>query len=176
MTKLKDVQMEVGEWSEENFGAEQPSHYPLMGAGEELGELIHSILKRKQGIRQDEEDVGVEAERDAVGDIGVYLMDFLYREGYVIDTTEPIRANTEDMVEEMSEAEVIGTLYGSYGQLWQQYPDFIENFVLQRVVMVFIALDVLCQLRDDLGGFEECLELAWYGEVKDRNWNSDVEV
>jgi len=176
MKQLKDIQMEVGEWSEENFGTEQPSYYPLMGAGEEIGELIHSILKRHQGIREEDEDVGIEAERDAVGDIGIYLMDFLYREGYVLDTTEPIRKNTEDMVDSMDEGEVIGCLFNSYGRLWRQYPDFREEQSLQSVVMVFITLDVLCQQREKLGGFEYCVERAWYDEVQDRDWDADVEA
>lgn len=173
MNELVDIQMQVGEWSEENFGAGQPSSYPLMGAGEEIGELIHSILKQKQGIRLDEEDVGVDAERDAIGDIGIYLMDFLYREGYVLDTTEPIRKNTQDMVNNMGEEEVIGCLYGSYSRIWEQYPEFGEENCLQSVVMMFICLDVLAQKRDGLQGLKYSIEYAWYDEVKDRDWDAD---
>ena len=102
---LRRLQDEVGEWSRENFGEEQPDIYPLMGAVEEVGELHHSVLKQLQGIRLEEEDVGEEAELDAVGDIIVYLADF-------------------------------------------------------------------CERRDL--SLAEAVELAWYGEVKDREWDSDV--
>jgi hypothetical protein len=174
MVRLIDVQIEVGEWSNENFG-EQPSSNALMGAGEEMGELIHSILKRKQGIRMDEEDVGVEAERDAIGDIAIYLMDFLYREGFMLDLTEPIREDTQNMADDMEEEEVIGLLFSSYARLWDSYDTFEEERTLQSVVMVFICLDVLCQMRERLGGLEYCVDVAWNDEVKEREWDSEVE-
>lgn len=77
---LDDLQRQVGEWSAENFG-DQPATYPLMGSVEELGELHHAVLKDLQGIREDEDGVGHEAELDAVGDIIVYLADFCHRRG-----------------------------------------------------------------------------------------------
>lgn len=77
---LDSLQRQVGEWSVENFG-DQPATYPLLGVGEELGELHHAVLKDLQGIREDEEGVGHEAELDAVGDIIVYLADFCHRRG-----------------------------------------------------------------------------------------------
>lgn len=102
MTDVRTIQEEVASWSEENFG-DQPAINPLLGVGEEYGELIHSVLKQRQGIRLNEDGVGREAEMDAVGDIVIYLMDFCARRG----------------------------------------------------------LD-----------FADCVELAWYGEVRDREWDS----
>lgn len=137
---LRQIQQEVGEWAEENFGtrfdilrsimirngvdpqiadeaidsidplsAESGSDLGAMfcteGVGEENGELMHSVLKRAQGIRLDEDEVGPEAEQDAVGDIIIYLADFCYRRGYDI---------------------------------------------------------------------ADCVEMAWYGEVSEREWDSDT--
>lgn len=80
---LNSLQEEVAEWSEENF-PDQPAENPLLGVGEEYGELTHAVLKDKQGIRLDEADVGPDAEKDAVGDIVVFLADFCSRRGYTL--------------------------------------------------------------------------------------------
>lgn len=71
---LKQFQKEQAAWSHKNFGKQQPFE-PLLGLGEELGELFHSYLKRHQGIR------GSAAEhekkmKDAVGDIQIFLSSF----------------------------------------------------------------------------------------------------
>lgn len=103
-TNLTRLQAAVGEWSQENFGddelimdnlsqrleaggdgADVGALFTVLGVNEEAGELTHSVLKRAQGIRGDEDGVGVEAEKDAVGDIIVYLADFCYRRGYDLD-------------------------------------------------------------------------------------------
>lgn len=101
-----DLQEQVSDWADENFG-DQSSANSLMGAQEELGELTeayleisdlpefvthilrlqvtvgrlnHSVLKRIQGIREDEEGVGEEAEQQAIAKIQDILDD--------IETTE----------------------------------------------------------------------------------------
>lgn len=78
---MNDLQEEVAEWSERNF-PDQPAENPLLGVGEEYGELTHAVLKDKQGIRLDESDVSLEAEKDAVGDMVIFLADFCSRRGY----------------------------------------------------------------------------------------------
>lgn len=103
-TDLQQLQTEVGEWATANFGdadeiqfsinerhdegdpgADIGAMFTAMGAAEEVGELIHSVLKRAQGIRCGESGVGAQAEKDAVGDIIIYLADFCYRRGYDLD-------------------------------------------------------------------------------------------
>lgn len=83
---FEQLQREVGDWSESQFGESQPDLYPLLGVSEEYGELVHSVLKRKQGIRLEDDDVGEIAEIDAVGDMIVYLADFCERRGLDLST------------------------------------------------------------------------------------------
>lgn len=83
---IEHIQQEMGEWGQKNFG-EQPPHRMVKGALEELGEFIHSDLKVEQGIRLQEAGVGPEAEKDAIGDIIMYLCDYTYRAG--LDMPEP---------------------------------------------------------------------------------------
>lgn len=75
---LSELQYQVKVWSRKNFG-DQPSWKPLLGVGEEVGELNHSYLKLSQGIRMNEDHQA--KMRDAVGDIVIYLADFCDREG-----------------------------------------------------------------------------------------------
>lgn len=101
---LSELTTDVGEWAAENFGdrndirnsiakrdkrqtpgADLGALFCTLGVNEEAGELTHSVLKRAQGVRLDEEGVGAPAEKDAVGDIVVYLADFCYRRGYDLD-------------------------------------------------------------------------------------------
>lgn len=110
---LTKLTVDVGEWAEENFGdvdqiganiderrkrrdpgADLGALFCVLGVNEEAGELAHAVLKRAQGIREDEEGVGQEAEMNAVGDIIVYLADFCYRRGY--DLEECVRRAWHD--------------------------------------------------------------------------------
>lgn len=86
---LRVIQREIREWSLRNFGqqvskatgAELGSISPLLGIGEENGELCHVVLKRHQGIRGYDDDAKYQSERDdAIADILVYLCDFANRE------------------------------------------------------------------------------------------------
>lgn len=68
---FKKLQTEHREWSIKNFGEQEVEDFQL-GLIEEVGELAHSVLKRKQGIRNTEgHDLLI---RDAVGDITLYLI------------------------------------------------------------------------------------------------------
>jgi len=71
------LQREVEEWSRKNFG-NQPSHLPLLGAVEEIGELAHAHLKAEQNIRTNEDHSA--AKIDAVADAVIYLADYCARE------------------------------------------------------------------------------------------------
>lgn len=74
----------VRRWAEKNFGPDVPVWQPLLGIGEELGELNHHFLKRAQGIRGTAEEHR-EAMGDAVADIFIYLVDFCNRERIDLD-------------------------------------------------------------------------------------------
>ena len=81
---LLELQKEVWAWSSRNFGDRdrQPSYRPLLGVGEEVGELNHVHLKNEQGIRLGFDRAG---QVDAIGDIVIYLADYCAREGLSLD-------------------------------------------------------------------------------------------
>ena len=70
---MREVQSELKDWVEYNFGG-RPTYHPLLGVVEEVGELSHAFLKMEQGIRVEENHE--ENIRDAIGDILIYLLDF----------------------------------------------------------------------------------------------------
>ena len=68
---------DVGEWADRNFGRVE-SWQPLLGVGEELGELNHAHLKRAQGIRGVDDAQYRKDAIDAVGDIVIFLAHYCY--------------------------------------------------------------------------------------------------
>jgi NTP pyrophosphatase (non-canonical NTP hydrolase) len=75
---LRDLQLQLGPWTEHNFGP-RPSWQPLLGVQEEVGELAHAHLKAAQGIRGTPAEHAA-AKFDAVGDILIFLADYCNRE------------------------------------------------------------------------------------------------
>lgn len=73
--QIAEFQARVGKWVAHNFPINHLCHQPLLGVGEEVGELMHAHLKLEQGIRGTAEEHRA-AMKDAVGDIMVYLADY----------------------------------------------------------------------------------------------------
>lgn len=76
------IQAEHLKWTEKNF-PDQVADDCFKGVVEEVGELAHADLKKKQGIRGDAEGHDAEA-RDAVGDIMIYLMGYCSKRGWAM--------------------------------------------------------------------------------------------
>lgn len=81
-TAIRKVMTEQKAWSLHNFGPTTPENQsdPLIGVIEELGELAHAVLKKKQGIRGTPEEHNA-AMFDAVGDMQIFLLDAMNRFG-----------------------------------------------------------------------------------------------
>lgn len=73
-------EQELSDWATNNF-PDSPPYHPLLGVGEEVGELFHAHLKREQRIRGSEEVHHAKA-KDAIGDIVIYLLDYCRKMGY----------------------------------------------------------------------------------------------
>lgn len=72
-------------WRRKNFGENETVKESLvnqvLGVAEEAGELAHAHLKLRQGIRGSEQGM-LEAEKDAVGDILIFLAGFCSYRGW----------------------------------------------------------------------------------------------
>ena len=83
---LTEFQQEVASWSKMNF-PNGKKYQPLLGVGEEVGELMHAHLKHEQKIRGMEDNkVASAAKMDAIGDIVIYLADYCARNGLSLNT------------------------------------------------------------------------------------------
>jgi len=76
MGDIRNMQVEHDTWVTHNFH-NQPSYQPLLGIGEEVGELMHAHLKAEQSIR----NIDDSAKADALGDIFIYMMSYANAEG-----------------------------------------------------------------------------------------------
>lgn len=212
-TDLTQLQQEVGEWSRENFGTSplhggsgSPPEHAQIGVGEELGELTRSVLKRAQGIDSDEkyaerDDVGPEAEKDAVGDIVIYLADMLHRaEDEQLDFGEGYSRASGDLVYEQmldgddseTPVDMIRVLYSRLGEMsskrlyqlpdeqlektaeeydWADGPPDRLTVLEYDAGAMVVALDVFCQIRGY--DIDGCIQDAWE-EVSGREWNAEV--
>ena len=91
---LQQLQLEVAQWSFEQFGGKHGSGYrPLLGAVEELGELAHAHLKQEQGIRTNEDHQANKI--DAVADTIIYLADYCSQQG--IDLGQAVRVTWSEV-------------------------------------------------------------------------------
>lgn len=70
---IREIQSEQKVWQKKNFG-DSPSHHPLLGISEEVGELCHAHLKQEQGIRNGE-DHNHEI-KDALADIFIFCCSY----------------------------------------------------------------------------------------------------
>ena len=79
---LSKIQEEVHEWVKINFpGTVDNPWAQILGMQEELGELSHAELKKKQAIRHTPEECD-EMAKDAVGDIMVFTMAYCNAKGW----------------------------------------------------------------------------------------------
>lgn len=77
---IQELQDQQRPWVLRNFG-ERPAHWPLLGIGEELGELSHAQLKMEQGIRGSLEEHHA-AQKDAIADCIIFCSDYCSAMGW----------------------------------------------------------------------------------------------
>ena len=79
---IPELQHDSHVWRQANFpDTANDAHLQLLGVVEEVGELSHSELKMRQGIRGTAEE-HTENAKDAVGDIIVYLAGYCSARGF----------------------------------------------------------------------------------------------
>lgn len=83
MSRLEQIQAEVKKWTKENFPSASLWE-PLLGMGEELGELYHAHLKWMQGIRGAPDSLAEEA-KDALGDLLIFTMHYCNLRGWNLE-------------------------------------------------------------------------------------------
>jgi hypothetical protein len=187
---------EVGAWSETYFG-DQPAVNPLLGVGEELGELAdHLASGDGDGVSAVAADAATThdppttdppttQELDSVGDALVFLADFCHRRGIAfgdavedatvgIDEgagTTPTGARDDPLTRAMA---ALGRLHRSVLKRRQGIrldEDRIGRNAEREAVGAFAAS--LAAFADARGyALDDCVRVAWDDEVSDREWDS----
>ena len=80
---LRKIQLDHSVWQTRNFG-KMPTEDSILGIVEEIGELAHHLLKKKQKVRGTPEFHDMKM-KDAIGDIIVFLMGFCTGMGWDIE-------------------------------------------------------------------------------------------
>lgn len=172
MTTFEQLQEEVGIWAYKNFGV-QPSHWCLKGALEEFGELCTSDLKTDQGLADTPKykkrgTVGEEAEKDAIGDIVIYLMDYCYRTEQQVDFAHiPPEIRWGDTTKDQALAMVGNGLAHAYKAAVNDGMPWVIEAGLAAAVR---GLKLYCRAKDY--DFNECVFDA-AEEVLGRDWNKE---
>lgn len=166
MSLFATLQEEVGEWSQENFG-DQPDVNPALGVVEEYGELVEHVA---------ETDGVTEHELDCVGDMLVYMADFCARRGlnyqaaFDAENADPIAF--DDPLDGVTTAQ--GYLYRSVLKRRQGIrldEDRVGDEAEQAAISAWLRhLSAFARERGYTLG--ECVQVAWYDEVIDREWDS----
>ncbi len=91
-------QQELAKWQHENFDkSDITAEWLALGMAEEVGELCHMLLKRKQGIREGKNGNQLKPEiADAFADTVIFGIQLMEYEG--IDAEQALRATIEQVL------------------------------------------------------------------------------
>lgn len=172
---LSRIQEEVGAWSVRNFPKNTP-YEPLLGMGEELGEIKHAVLKQKQGIRGVTPAEAAAAVADGLSDLLIFALDYASRRKYTMRhprILSELKRDTEPVATFGVLAQVLGDLEAFYdGYVTDSGPcsftDTAEATYLGEVVLSAFR----CMRARGLDPIPT-LQTTW-DVVKQRDWVADA--
>lgn len=178
---LCKVMPEQRSWSDANFPG-NPSFIAAGGVMEEFGELMHSLIKTYQGIRGTADELRAES-FDALGDIVIYMLDYIGREKITVDdlyawmcVKEGISVDENIFPSVFSCSAAVGmALSDLYGGCFAylrstQVSGFSSACILYRASRSLYLLDILSNML----GFDlvEVIRKTW-DQVKQRDWSKN---
>jgi len=181
MSLFQTLQEDVYNWSLKNFG-DQRDFYPFMGLGEEAGELADALESPIEPTDVENNFEPSEEELDAVGDMLVYLADFCARRGLdyqeAYDSYCNVSPTHDNFWREFISAR--GEIERSILKQEQGIDDS-EKYADGNRVGLEAEQKALARLLRSINDFankrgytlEECIRVAWYHEVSDREWDSN---
>lgn len=160
MVDLIQIQLERDSWVKRNFPEAIPEEC-VLGVIEELGELTHHHLKKKQAIRgtDEEHDVGM---RDSVGDALIYLLGVCSASGFSLQ--EAVERGKE--INCVSDTQSLLLAANRVGRLATD-GHYFPHLARRHVGEIYWALASFCVHR--AWDIQEVLQETWNG-VKQRDW------
>lgn len=165
--ELAQLQVEVQEWASRNFPNATPWQ-PLIGMGEELGELAGAMLDRTMDGER-----ATTLMKDAVGDIMIYMADYCWRNGIQLEAyVSPARSvESEPFYILAAIARDIGKLDHSHLKLVQGIrgtADFHTANKQGHIRDIVSDLETFCE-KALVCSLASCIDATW-GHVKQRDW------
>jgi len=81
-TRYQELACAIGQWADRNFDV----HDPALGVLEEVGEMAHCLLKRKQGIRGfDQAEHFLKELADGIADTAIYCLHDVFLQSIELD-------------------------------------------------------------------------------------------
>ena len=161
---LVDLQESLYDWQKYNFG-DQDNDRILLGICEEIGELCHAQLKGEQGIRGTAEEHNA-AMKDAVGDIMIYLLNYLSH----LDGKLVAFAPRDDVAKAENQKQIRDSVI-SLVRLVGDLTTDRENE--QKISQVVYNLNYLCALKE--WSLDAVIRETW-GQVSQRDWKEYPET
>lgn len=167
LTRIQDEQVS---WQQHNF-PDRPSWVPLMGVGEELGELIDAVLPL---------DI-----HDAIGDTVIYLADYCTSQNINLSSTYLSifdHKNTDSPLHSSRKLYFISpdkAIWIAYSQLCHahikefQQIRLTENHVATRIKAIMSIMYQLDNIAIILGWTLEDIVFTVWERVKTRDWKKN---
>lgn len=173
-TNIRTIITEVGQWAERQPWGLHNLHAPDWGVCEEVGELLHALLKHKQGIRGfDNYDKFKTHVIDALGDAMVYLSHWCYLKGcfYTLSLADIGNFGSSDIQTELVQ------LYIELSKMLHLSKEFDSKDGAGQIRGTQCATTLARRLEiiAAMLGFNllnDCLIPTWY-KVKQRDWTKD---
>lgn len=163
---LLEIQEDLKEWSENNFGSDRDPELPLLGIVEEVGELAHAQLKSIQKIRGTPEE-HEEAKKDAVGDIVIFLLDWCFLSDVSVGELETEEDRLPDAIYVTDPTDIVLDIATASGRLTGAHLDEDEEDEELSAGYILLLLRAYCMVQD--WDFRGIVENTWE-EVKQRDW------
>lgn len=162
---MNQLQHDVGSWADENFDPDQPAAYCLLGAMEELGEVAscHGGLGRLGMLLDAIDLLGRVCHSELKRAQGIRLDEHGVDPAY----EDEIIAALMMLLEDFDPRGDLGTVTEAVASTHQIADGVGDEIVYLSDYMHRVNAD------HELG---EAIELAWDGEVKRREWDSEVEI
>lgn len=167
--RLLMIQDEVGMWSWRNFGRQESRSVPSLVLGS-LAPLI-GIVEEVGELEEAEKDADV---RDAVGDIGIYICDYSYREELelhvgIVDSADA--GSTKNIALISAKQLMHATLKHHQGIRGFEDEGVYRSVIIRSLHRMIAWLDFRCQkLFQD--SFVDVVDETWQ-RVKKRNWKKN---
>lgn len=191
MTLIEEIQEQVGQWSRDNFGAQETDLLTVMRGfdGKPTGSVALGSLAPLLGLFEEAGELCASPDAterlDAVGDILIYLCDYTYRERvFGLRFSALVRQAAEVKV---TEEDCYSRLVGHIGKLAhctlkrlqriRGFDDFHKYSSTrdEHIVGVLSSCRTILQ-REFNKTLEEQLESTWTEVVRKRNWKTNPQA